>query len=192
MPSDDHALRPATAAPEFRAASIADVDEIARLHADSWRRHYRGAYLDSFLDGDVVTDRQAVWAERFVHPRSDQYTIVAELAGVIVGFIHVVPDRDPTWGALVDNLHVTAVHKRHGIGTLLLAEAARCLEPRRPHGGGCYLWVLDQNKAAQAFYAARGGTRVETRLRGPFPGGGTARGHRIAWTNPTQLITQYA
>jgi hypothetical protein len=28
------------------------------LHADSWRRHYRGAYADAFLDGDVLADRR--------------------------------------------------------------------------------------------------------------------------------------
>jgi hypothetical protein len=39
---------------------LADVDvagQIALLHADSWRRHHRGAYADSFLDGDVEADR---------------------------------------------------------------------------------------------------------------------------------------
>jgi ribosomal protein S18 acetylase RimI-like enzyme len=32
---------------EYRQAAASDVVAIARLHADSWRRHYRGAYLDS-------------------------------------------------------------------------------------------------------------------------------------------------
>jgi hypothetical protein len=40
-----------------RAASAHDLDAIATLHADSWRRHYREAYRDEFLDVDVVADR---------------------------------------------------------------------------------------------------------------------------------------
>lgn len=52
-------------------------DGYARLNADSWRRNYRGAYLDSFLDGDVLADRLAVWTDRLTQPRSNQYTIVA-------------------------------------------------------------------------------------------------------------------
>ena len=44
----------------FRQASIHDVEAIAALHTESWQRHYRGAYLDSFLDGDVLADRLAV------------------------------------------------------------------------------------------------------------------------------------
>jgi hypothetical protein len=38
----------------FRAAGQDDAHAIAELHADSWRRHYRGAYSDAFLDGDVA------------------------------------------------------------------------------------------------------------------------------------------
>lgn len=37
----------------FRPARATDSEAIAVLHADSWRRHYRGAYSDAFLDGDV-------------------------------------------------------------------------------------------------------------------------------------------
>ncbi|MEU4563183.1 hypothetical protein AB0F72_32800 [Actinoplanes sp. NPDC023936] len=48
----------------FRFAEAADAAGIAALHADSWRRHYRGAYSDSFLDGDVIADRHAVWSAR--------------------------------------------------------------------------------------------------------------------------------
>ena len=32
-----------------------------RLHADSWRRHYRGAFSDAFLDGDVAGYLLAEW-----------------------------------------------------------------------------------------------------------------------------------
>ncbi len=52
-----------------------------------------------------------------------------------------------------------------------------------------HLWVLDQNKAAQTFYDARGGTRVDSALRGPFPGGGSAVGHRAYfWPEAALLV----
>jgi hypothetical protein len=44
----------------FRPAGPDDAEKVGMLHADSWRRHYRGAYADSFLDGDVVADRRSV------------------------------------------------------------------------------------------------------------------------------------
>ena len=48
---------------KYRQAAASDAAAIASLDADSWRRHYRGASLDSYLDGDVLADRRTVWAE---------------------------------------------------------------------------------------------------------------------------------
>src|SRR5262252_8627535 len=93
---------------EFRTAGVQDAEQIALLHADSWRRHYRGAFADSFLDGDVEADRRAVWSARLAPTadRSGGATILAEQDDRLLGFIHVAFDDDPTWGSLIDNLHV--------------------------------------------------------------------------------------
>jgi ribosomal protein S18 acetylase RimI-like enzyme len=176
----------------FREACVQDIAAIAALHADSWRRHYRGAYLDAFLDGEVVADRHAVWTARLAAPGADQFTVVADRSGEVVGFVHLILDADPHWGALLDNLHVAHRLKRCGIGRYLLAEAAERLARRRPDDRRFYLWVLDQNTAAQAFYAACGGTKVETTLSGPFPGGGRALGHRVAWPDAAALVRRLA
>jgi ribosomal protein S18 acetylase RimI-like enzyme len=175
----------------LRAATESDAPAIAALHADSWRRHYRGAFLDSYLDGDIDPERLEVWTHRLEPPRLHQFTACAELSGDVVGFVHTEFGQDPTWGALVDNLHVTSVRKGMGIGTQLLSVAAQELVWHRP-SESLHLWVLDQNVAAQAFYDARGGRRVETTLRGPFPGGGTAVGHRYYWKDPRPLIAETA
>ena len=71
-----------------------------------------------------------------------------------LGFVHTILDADSTWGALVDNLHVTYRLKRSGIGTRLLGAAAQIALNRRP-SRGIYLWVLEQNEAVQSFYQAR-------------------------------------
>ena len=46
---------------KIRSVTIGDADDIAALHADSWRRNYRGAYPDSFLDNEVFDDRRDAW-----------------------------------------------------------------------------------------------------------------------------------
>lgn len=176
---------------EYRAATERDALDIAALHADSWRRNYRGAYLDSYLDGDVVTDRRKVWASRLAPPSVDHRTVVAVGGAEVFGFAHAVFDHDPKWGALLENLHVRSDLKRMGIGTRLLSEAAIGVLQHRS-AGSIYLWVLDQNEAAQSFYDARGGIRVETDLRGPFPGGGRALGHRYAWPDASRLVVRDA
>jgi GNAT superfamily N-acetyltransferase len=174
-----------------RSADAEDAEQIAALHADSWRRHYRGAYADSFLDGDVVADRRLVWSSRLAVPVNSE-TVLAERDGRLIGFIHVVFDADPRWGSLVDNLHVVHDQRRTGIGTHLLHRGARSVS-RQASGNGMYLWVLQQNTAAQQFYYSRGATRVQT-APVPPPGGdparlnGTPRGLRMAWPNVARLL----
>jgi ribosomal protein S18 acetylase RimI-like enzyme len=173
---------------KYRPATTRDIDSIAALHADSWRCNYRGAYSDAFLDGDVLADRLAVWTHRLTGPdrRASQCTIVAEREGAVVGFAHTILDDDPTWGALLDNLHVAHDLKGHGIGTRLMAETAQAVIERTP-SSGLYLWVLENNKEAQAFYKARGGSCVGREVSEP-PGGGTVVGLRYVWPDPSVLL----
>jgi ribosomal protein S18 acetylase RimI-like enzyme len=172
---------------QYVDATYREADRIAALHADSWRRHYRGAYSDAYLDGDVDTDRQEVWRSRLADPMRGHITVIARHDDEILGFAHTVPDEDPVWGSQLENLHVRSDLKRGGVGSRLLSETAERLVRLRTTGS-LHLWVLDQNAAAQAFYTARGGSRVETELRGPFPGGGRALGHRYFWTDPIRLL----
>ncbi|MEV6206993.1 GNAT family N-acetyltransferase [Kitasatospora sp. NPDC051914] len=175
----------------YREAGPEDAEQVALLHADSWRRHYRGAYSDAFLDGDVLGDRRAVWSTRLAVPAGSA-TVLAEDAEGLAGFVHLVLDHDGRWGSLVDNLHVA--HRRHrtGTGTGLLARAARTVAERAA-GPSVYLWVLEQNTDAQQFYRARGGTCVE-RTAVPPPGGDPARLHgapaklRFAWRDAAALL----
>jgi ribosomal protein S18 acetylase RimI-like enzyme len=172
----------------YREATAGDAEAIAELHADSWRRHYRGAYLDSYLDGDVVADRKAEWTGRLSRAEPNRYTVVADFDGTVVGFAHTVLDADPAWGAYLDNLHVRQDVKRRGIGARLLAETARAVVRHRP-SAGLYLRVLEQNTAAQAFYRAHGGVRAERSLTGPFPGGGHAYTFRYEWPDLSGLAS---
>lgn len=176
----------------FRAAGRGDAHAVAALHADSWRRHYRGAYADAFLDNGVAEYLVPLWTERLATPDPRSRTILAERDGVLVGLAHTILAEDPAWGAFLDNLHVAHGLKRHGIGTRLLALTGRAVLDWSP-SEGLYLWVLEQNSAARAFYAARGGACVE-RADVPPPGGdparlnGTPAGLRYAWRDLSTLL----
>ena len=177
---------------QFRRASHGDAEAVAALHADSWRRHYRGAYSDAFLDGDVLADRLAVWSERVAESDRGRCTILAELDGHLAGFAHVVFEEDATWGALLDNMHVASALKRRGIGSSLLAMTGRAVT-ERPGGDGLYLWVLEQNVAARDFYEACGGSfagRARVSPPGGIPGRliGSPAKLRYAWRDPAVLL----
>lgn len=174
----------------FRLAVADDSGRVAGLHADSWRRHYRGAYADSFLDGDIEADRRKVWAERLGTPGGTA-TILAEYDGELAGFVHVMFDKDPRWGSLVDNLHVYNDFRRTGIGRQLLARAGQAVIDGAA-SNAMYLWVLEQNTSAQHFYQACGGTSVETATVPP-PGGdptrlnGSPKCLRMSWPDVSAL-----
>lgn len=170
----------------FRQARAGDVEAIAALHADSWRRNYRGAYSDAFLDRDVIVERRTVWAERLGQQQPGHLTLVAVCDHTVLGFAHTVRDADPTWGALLDNLQVSHQFKRLGIGAQLLNETAGHFVAHHWRVA-LYLWVLQQNTTAQAFYESQGGRRVERVIAGPFPGGGHAPSFRYAWPDITMI-----
>jgi GNAT superfamily N-acetyltransferase len=171
-------------------AAPGDADRIAALHADSWRRHYRGAYADRYLDGDLLGERRQVWSARLASPVGTA-TFIAERDGRLAGFVHVVLDADPHWGSLIDNLHVDHGEHRTGIGAQLMAHAARAVLARAD-SLALHLWVLRQNTRAQAFYQACGGSRGETGIVAA-PGGdsahlnGTPGKYRMVWPDATRL-----
>jgi ribosomal protein S18 acetylase RimI-like enzyme len=175
---------------KFRTAGAEDAAAVAELHGDSWRRHYRGAYADGFLDDESPAYLEAMWSRRLAS-RDGTRTTIAEYDGQLVGLAHVVIGADPEHGALVDNLHVRYGVKRQGIGTRLLAVTAEAVQ-ELASGSGVFLWVLEQNTAAQAFYQARGGIQGD-RQEVPPPGGEPHRLNgrplciRYSWPDPTAL-----
>jgi GNAT superfamily N-acetyltransferase len=183
---------PASAELRFRAARACDAQAIATLHADSWQRHYRGAFSDAFLDHDAAGYLLPLWTARLAIPDLRARTILAECDGAIIGFAHTLLRHDRARGAFLDNLHVAHGLKRQGIGTRLLTLTAQAVLDASPTSG-LYLWVLEQNSDARAFYTARGAVCVD-RLQVPPPGGDPARlnGKPItlayAWHDPATLL----
>lgn len=38
---------------QYRPANYSDASGVAALHAENWRRAYRGNFRDEYLDGDI-------------------------------------------------------------------------------------------------------------------------------------------
>jgi ribosomal protein S18 acetylase RimI-like enzyme len=172
----------------LRPANSADIAAIAALHTDSWRRNYRGALSDDFLDGPIESERTQRWTARLAPPDSGAATTVAiDAEGALAGFVHTIFDEDAVDGALLENLHVRHDIKRSGLGTQLMAASAAAVLGR-PTPTGLYLTVLVQNTPAQAFYEARGGKRVGEEPWNAPDGSGATRVFRYAWPDPAVLL----
>lgn len=188
--------------PRFRTAGPEDADRVAWLHADSWRRNYRGFYTDAYLDGPVLDDRITAWRAKLAAPApaptsttaptpTETWTLLAEDDDAqLLAFVHVEFDLDGQWGSLVDNLHVAHGRQRSGLGRTLLRRAADAVLEQAA-AKSMYLWVLEQNTRAQEFYRACGGAFVERIPVGNSRAPGLVIGDpnklRVAWSDPSIL-----
>ncbi len=171
----------------LRTAQPGDAEAIAVLHTDSWRRTYRGMMTDEFLDGRALENRRSVWHERLHASDLNQFVCVAQDPSTTVGFICAFANEDPTWGSYIDNLHVVHSMRRQGVGGALMRRAAEWLCRVQPDRG-VYLWVMEANASARAFYERLGAIDVGT-IDKEDPGGGRAPNCRYVWAQPRLLLS---
>ena len=171
-------------APQYRPASPGDAPAIAALHADNWRRGYRGNFRDAYLDADVQSERLTAWTVRLNRPSPGQYVCVATDGDRIVGFVCVFGAHDLRWGSFIDNLHVAADSQRRGTGAGLMRQAGVWLVSRFPEEP-VYLFVWESNPA-RSLYERLGGRNAGLVVL-DNPGGGAGRYVRYAWDRPDRL-----
>ena len=146
-----------------RAATVGDARGIAVVHVEAWREAYAGTLPADVLSGLEVEPRVSRWAAIIEDDITDVY--VAESASGIVGWATSSDGRDedrPVTRELEGIYLLEAVYGS-GAGQDLLA-AAIGDEP-------AYLWMLDDNPRAEAFYRRNG-----------FERDGVAREQRMAGT----------
>ncbi len=163
----------------LRLAEASDAPRVAALHAASWRSAYAGIYDAAYLAGPVEQERSVTWTKRLTEPAPNQHVLLTEQEGVLTGFASLYLDHDPVWGAKVDNLHAHPERRGQGIGRVLLAASAALLREKRP-GQAIYLWVLEANHPATAFYLRMGGKPSGTSWT-QQPDGQTLPRVRMAW-----------
>ncbi|USD67666.1 GNAT family N-acetyltransferase [Vibrio sp. SCSIO 43136] len=171
---------------KFREAEYNDYAEIAKLHAKSWQRHYRGIVTDAYLDQYAEDDRLVIWQTRLTNPAFNQHILVAEDDDKICGFICIYGNHNYELGTIIDNLHVDSAYQGHGLGTRLMLEAAMWTAKFFPDNG-LYLEVLEQNQAAKQFYQVLGGKDIEIR-DWQSPCGSLVKESVIRWDNPETLL----
>ena len=158
---------------------LADADEVGRVHVRVWQEAYAGLMPADYLDSLDPVAFAAHWRQVLADPRPGARTWVARDDAGVVGLATSGParDADPPTAHELYAINVLAHAHGTGVGPALLE---RAIGDR-----AAYLWVLDGNARASAFYrrhrfADDGGRKpepdtglVEIRMsRGPL--GGTA------------------
>lgn len=150
----------------LRQARPDDATSIAEVQVAVWNSAYRGLVPDALIDQLRVPDRAEMWTKilESYAATGRGAVIVAEEAGVIVGFASCGDQRDPDLVADYPG-EISAIYvaqPRRGIGAALMAEAARALIAMGHEAAA--LWVLSDNRAARHFYEHLGGQPVRERI----------------------------
>lgn len=141
----------------IRDARAEDADDIAGVHVRSWQAAYRGLIDQSVLDGLSVDERASGWRRILAEPLPTSLgTLVAVRDDHLIGWASLGSGRDPDGLAdgEVYGIYADPSAWSTGAGHALLAAA----EQRITEAGHdrAYLWVLDGNERADAFYARHG------------------------------------
>ena len=143
-----------TSMTRVRDARSADANPLAEIHVRSWQVAYRGIFPDDFLDTLDVA-RRARWRwNRLENPPPRSATLLAEAAGVPVGFADLGPASglEDTGEIYAFYLHPDRWGRGHG-RALMQAAVARL---RDLGFREAILWVVEDNTRARRFYEAAG------------------------------------
>jgi ribosomal protein S18 acetylase RimI-like enzyme len=150
-----------------------DLDEMGRVHVQVWREAYAGLLPEKYLAALDPSFGPTRWRERFGTSSEVSWWIARDEEG-IVGMTTSGPPRDDDAPAALELYAINVLSRAHGTG--LADELMGHVIGDRP----AYLWVLDGNDRALAFYRKRG--FVDEGGRKPEPETGVmeirmARGH---------------
>ena len=137
-----------------------DADELARLHVLVWQQAYAGLMPADHLAGLDVEACPERWRRRLAGEVPGT-TWVARDADGLVAFASSGPGRDEDRPVELELYAINLLDRTHGTG---LADA---LMERAVGDGPAYLWVLDGNERAMAFYRRHG--FVDEGARKPEP-----------------------
>lgn len=134
----------------MRRAVLGDAEALANLHVDVWEDAYTGLMPDHvFVERRAkLAERVASW-QRSLASSPATTTVVADSSGLI-GFASIGPGRDDDL-AIEDEiwaLYLRSAWWGRGVGHALLTATLA--------NRSAYLWVLDHNERAIAFYRQHG------------------------------------
>jgi ribosomal protein S18 acetylase RimI-like enzyme len=161
-----------------RSIRRSDRPHIAALQIDSWRDSYTEALPETYLTGQLAEDLEHHWHKVQIQPQD--IVLVAEEKGII-GFIAVWCRPHP----YIDNFHVKPSKRSKGVGSRLMASAARHII-RQGHQTA-YLWVVESNTQAIQFYERLGGVCTAHALKKLF--GHKVPSVKIVWSDISVLCT---
>lgn len=169
----------------IRQAFKSDSDQIAQLHALSWKETYRNILPDNYLDNNLEDERKKYWSAKMTSLTPNDFVLLAlSVSGEVIGFIAVLDKPEKEFESFIDNLHVRTDLKGLGVGKKLMKAAAQKISTTGKNSA--YLWVLRGNEKAEGFYKAIGGRPADVSLA--HLGDADVWQTRFIWTDLHELL----
>jgi ribosomal protein S18 acetylase RimI-like enzyme len=154
--------------------TLDDADEVARVHVRVWQEAYAGLMPDDYLDGLDPAGFAASWRERLLAPTPGVRSWLARDEVGVVGIATSGPARDEDAPTAWQLYAINVLARAHGTGV------AHALLDTAIGDRAAYLWVVEGNDRAQAFYRKHGFTDDGVRQHLPETGTPEVRMSRIA------------
>ena len=129
--------------------TLDDLDEMGRVHVQVWREAYAGLLPDDYLAALDPTFGPTRWRERFGTSEWVSWWLARDEDG-IAGMATSGPARDEDAPVSLELYAINVLRRGHGTGV------ADVLLDHAIGDRAAYLWVLDGNDRAQAFYRRHG------------------------------------
>lgn len=149
----------------IRKAEVKDAKGISVVHVKMWQKAYRGQVPDSYLDSLSVEARELVWKKSLEDNKEGLHILVAEIEGIITGWVSGGKNRDedvtPETGEL-GGIYVHPDYAGMGIGSELMTAFLDIL--KKDGYKKATLWVLDTNEKTRRWYEYKG-WKIEGRTK---------------------------
>jgi len=134
----------------IRRAVIDDVDQIAKIHVDSWAEAYKGLMPINYIESFTVERRTKLWTN--IISRDLAFVMVAEDNSGVIGFLCFGQPKgyENTNNYELSSLYIAPSRYGCGVGSSLYKECKKELSLKKAQQ--VKLWVLDSNQRAINFY----------------------------------------
>jgi GNAT superfamily N-acetyltransferase len=145
-----------------RPARAEDVDEIARIHVETWRHGYSGILPAAALAGLTVDAARAAWRDAVEDPPTTRHHVLVAVEGRwTVGFTALAPaddlqpqDPEPAGTVAISPVVVEPRWTRRGHGSRLMAAAVDIARADGMTRG--VTWIPEQDAVTREFLAGSG------------------------------------
>ena len=145
----------------IRKATVTDIDEVAKLHVNSWYKTYNGIISTDYLENMKSNLNKRI--KRMHDEFNLREMLVATIDNEIVAFLEYILENRYSKDLDIDcelcGLYVKNEYLKKGIGSKMLNYAKKIFIENNKKKMG--LWCVKENINAINFYIAKGGIEVK-------------------------------